>query len=220
MSPPAAPRSSLAEALRAGTRTLHGEVERSALMQALLKGRLSRAGYVGLLRSLAELYRALEGALEAHRGHPAVAALWAPQLRRSAALAADLQVLHGPGWAREVPVEAPAAAYAAHLAGLAPELLVAHLYVRSLGDLNGGQLLARLVAGGVAAGLAGGTAFYDFGGEAEAARLARELRQRLAALELAPAVQAAVVEEARSGFERHRALFEALAARHLQPLTR
>ena len=98
-----------------------------------------------------------------------------------------------------------------HLAHAQPERLVAHAYVRYLGDLNGGRVLQRRVAGALQRPDA--TSFYDFGGEDGAARLAHDVRAALAGL--APAHADAVVDEARRAFEMHQRLFDEIARRNL-----
>jgi hypothetical protein len=60
--------------------------------------------------------------------------------------------LHGPGWAHRLTTVPAAAAYATtckQLSATRPALLAAHVYVRYLGDLNGGQMLSRIVAKGL-----------------------------------------------------------------------
>lgn len=204
----------LPDRLKAETRALHTSVERSVLMRALLGSGFDRAAYVALLRALHTIYAALEEALARQAGHPAIAPLRLPGLDRAGALAADLDALHGPGWADTLPSVPEASIYARHLAHLAhaqPERLVAHAYVRYLGDLNGGRVLQRRVAGALQRPDA--TSFYDFGGEDGAARLARDVRAALAGL--APAHADAVVDEARRAFEMHQRLFDEIARRNL-----
>ena len=46
-----------------------------------------------------------------------------------------------------------------------PALLVSHAYVRYLGDLNGGQVLQRVVTGNAGLGSGIGTRFYEFGSQ-------------------------------------------------------
>ncbi len=199
----------LAARLRGATRELHAEVERTGVMADLLAGRLPRAGFAALLRNLHALYAALEPALEGF------ALLPVPPLGRTARLAEDLQVLHGPGWQAALPLAGAAAEYAARLQALgarqAPEL-AAHAYVRYLGDLHGGQVLARLVAKRY--GLEGGegTRFYDFGDEARVQRLREELRGALVSLQPGSAAADAIVEEACWAFRQHAKLFSELAA--------
>jgi heme oxygenase (biliverdin-producing, ferredoxin) len=209
----------LAARLRDATRKLHTEVEHAGLMQGLLRGQATRAGYCRLLRALHPIYVALEAGLARHADHPGLSPLGLSPLSRSdlsraSALAADLVQLQGPDWSLDIPPEAEALAYAGHLQRLAeaqPALLAAHAYVRYLGDLSGGQILARRVAQGLGLGAGEAVAFYDFGGAARAGQLAAALRDGLDRIAPDEASAQALVDEAVAAFERHRALFTALA---------
>lgn len=201
---------SLSVALRDGTAAAHRRVESTPFVRALLAGRMERHGYTLLLRSLREVYGALEKALAAA---PLLAVLCDPALPRGPALDADLRRLHGPAWAQELTPTAAATAYAAHLAALAerqPLLLAAHAYVRYLGDLSGGQVLGRVVQRSYGLESPEGTRFYRF--EAPAADLARELRAGLDGLALDDAERQALLAEAQAAFERHEQLFSELQA--------
>lgn len=198
--------STLATRLRAETRALHQEVEATPFISRLLRGELGRAAYSALLRNLHEIYAALEAGLLANAGHPQIARLFTPKLLRTAGLERDLEALQGPGWPA-LPIAPAARRYGEHLktlSALRPELLAAHLYVRYLGDLSGGQMLEAIVAKSLGPGL---TAFYDFGGREEAKHLARELRAGFGALDGEGELASAIVAEAREAFEAHRTLF-------------
>lgn len=203
----------LASRLRRETRAAHAAAERSGIMRSILRGRASRAAYCGLLRALHEIYDALEPALVRHDGSPAVAGVRFPDLRRGAALAADLGALHGAGWRRELAPCPAASAYAARLRRLAdecPERLVAHAYVRYMGDLSGGQILRGLVAPTLGAPAGAGLSFYDFGGPDAVAALKARFRGELSALPAGGAAADAIVDEARLAFALHVRLFEEL----------
>lgn len=200
----------LSLALREHTAAAHRRVESTPFVRALLAGRMERAGYTLLLRSLHEVYAALEAALP---GEPALAPLHDPALPRSPALGADLTLLHGPGWRDELAPRPEAIAYAAHLGGLAgsqPLLLAAHAYVRYLGDLSGGQVLGRVVQRSYGLEAEAGTRFYRF--DAPAGRLAQRLRGALDALVLDAPGRAALLDEAQGAFARHERLFTELQA--------
>ena len=200
----------LAERLRAETRDLHTAAERAGIMPALLRGQIDRHAYCVLLRNLHPIYAVLEPALLGHAAHAVVGPVVFPALFRQAVLADDLRALHGANWADELPLQPAAAAYAQRLCEIdaaAPELLVAHAYVRSLGDLSGGQLLRRIVAKSLALGDDIGTRFYAFGSATDVASHLRAFRAALDALPIDDAAGNAIVAEARSAFERHAALF-------------
>ena len=208
--------SDLADALRQGTRALHTEVERTEFMRALLCGQMERRAYCLLLRSLHAIYASLEAALEASREHALLAGLYDPRLFRTAALARDLDDLHGTGWTDAIPIQPAGHAYRARLQTLAsdqPDLLLAHAYVRYLGDLSGGQQLKRIVGRslGLPGGMAG-VAFYDFGDEAQTAALTAVFRERLTRVPASERDIGRIVVEAQDAFGRHRQLFEQLAA--------
>jgi heme oxygenase len=203
----------MARRLREATRALHIEVERSALMHRLLSGRLPRADYVALLRSLQVMYVALEQGLAQHASHPRLAPLLQTGLPRSAALLHDIAQLQGSAGHDGGAPAAAARAYADHLHDLArhdPGLLGAHAYVRYLGDLSGGQAVARVVTRSLNLAPGEAVSFYDFGPPEQVARMAARLRAGLDRVAEAPAVADAFVAEACAAFERHRTLFDEL----------
>jgi heme oxygenase len=205
----------LAARLREGTRELHRAAERSGIMREILVGRsVPPAGYARLLRSLHAIYAALEAGLVRHAAHPAVAPVHFPELARAERLAGDLAVHAGPDWAALAP--APAADdYAARVRDLIerdPPLLVAHAYVRYLGDLSGGQHMPGLIAAAAGVRPDAGFAFYDFSALGDLAAFKTRYRAALDALPLAEADARRVVAEAESAFARHVRMFEELAA--------
>jgi heme oxygenase len=140
---------SVASALYLRTRTLHLEAERTGIMRNLLRGQASRNGFVLLLRNLLPAYRALEQGLDRHRGSPVLAALADYRFERAPAIESDLVALCGAHWSHDIPLLPAAVHYADRIAKVAAddgEKLIAHAYTRYLGDLNGGQILRRLLA--------------------------------------------------------------------------
>ncbi len=200
----------LTDALREHTRELHTRVERSGYMRALLRGQVDRPGYCVLLRNLREIYLALESGLARHGQSRAIAPVHLPGLARSAALARDLAALHGPDWQGAIAVVPATGTYVQRLQELAdgnPPYLVAHAYVRYLGDMSGGQLVRKVVKGSLQLDGAYGTEFYDFGGPEEAARLAQSFRAGLDAIPIDAQGIAALAREAQQAFSLHEELF-------------
>ena len=187
-------------------------------MHLLLKGSLPLPIYAAMLRNLHALYEALEPALQRHQADACIARFSAPGLDRTPSLVADLEVLGPPGWRDALPLEPAAQRYATRLRALGDagsRRLIAHAYVRYLGDLNGGQALKRLVCKQY--GLAGdeGTAFYEFGSAENVAGLRHKLRTGLAEMRLPADEVDNVVAEACDAFVWHIELFEQLMQRHL-----
>lgn len=203
----------LAARLKSATHELHARAERSGVMADLLAGRISRRAYVALLANLHAIYAAMEAAIDAtiareHR--PSCFAV----LARTAALASDLRAFG----VESVPAPLPQAlAYVARLRrlrGRQAHRLWAHLYVRSLGDLHGGQVLGRLVREQFA--IADSTRFYDFGSSDDVRSLRESLRARLSSLSLDAQREDDVVAEAVWAFEAHIAMFEELRGEELR----
>ena len=210
----------LTERLRSATSAVHRELERGPFVSTMLRGALGRAAYVDLLRNLEPIYAALETALDRHAGEPALRTIDFTPLARTSRLREDIAALEPqlPTDARSLPgsqPQEPSRVYVRRLQDVAeaqPELLLAHAYVRYLGDLSGGQLLRRIVAVGLGSAPGVGVAFYDFGDADATAMLARRFRSGLDEAKVGD--PDGVVAEALLGFELHRRLFEALAARH------
>lgn len=209
--------SSLAARLKAETADMHRQAERGRFMAALLRGEVDRAGYCTYLRSLHVLYGALEPALVRHGAHPLIQPVLDPALARGDALAADLCTLHGESWADELAPQPAALRYAERLervSGANPGRLLAHAYVRYLGDLSGGQVLRRIVA--QAMGLPGeagapGTRFYWFGDAARTRELTLAFRSGLEAIDPDATQADEIVDEALGAFGLHQCLFEELS---------
>lgn len=204
-----------AESWRTGSRAEHEAAESSAFVADLLAGRASAARYVAYLRRLRVVYTALEAALERHRHHPAVAAVDDPALRRLEALDADLRHWSRVAGRPEDAASPAATAYRERIedAGRAPHLLLAHHYTRYLGDLSGGQVLARALRRAFPDRTPddAGLAFYSFEEIAGPVPWKRAYRERLDGLRLDPAQDAALVEEVREAFRLNHALLDELA---------
>jgi len=212
-SPDILPATDLALMLRSHTKTLHTAAERAGLMPDLLRGHIERSQYCRLLRNFHEIYSALESALARHASQPSLQALQISGLSRRNALAADLAVLHGEKWQAEIPLAHAGRDYAQRLRELEanqPQLLLAHSYVRYLGDLSGGQMLRQIVARALQLDGGAGLAFYTFT-DPDATELAARYRRALQHLSIDSHTAAKIVEEAQSAFQRHIALFEELA---------
>ena len=200
----------LPDMLRAATWPLHTEVEKTGVMRRILAGRFDRWLYLALLRNLAAIYDALEPLLARHATHPWLAAIHDPSLARAHALRDDLRVLGADVQAMVLP---STQAYVDRLRVLgveAPKLLVAHAYVRYLGDLSGGQVLRRIVRRTLELSGSDGTRFYEFGDDASVAARARAFRQGLASIPADHAAALELIGEAQRAFALHAALFREL----------
>lgn len=130
------------------------------------------------------------------------------------ALTADLAHLYGPDWAARVePVEATAR-YAARLrehCHTSPAHFIAHHYVRYLGDLSGGRLVARKVAETYRLSGAG-LAFYRFDAIGDPKAYKAVYRERLDALPYDEEQLDLLVAEAQLAFGLNAAIFADLGS--------
>lgn len=191
----------LADRLRAATRRLHDEAERSGFVAELLGGRAGRRGYALYLRNLLPVYRRLEEGLERHRREPATRSMAKPEVYRSAALEADLLAIEGPDWSDRLPLLPSADRYARRIAQASSgdgARLVGHAYTRFLGDLSGGRILQRLLARSLSLE-PGALAFYEYPGVHDLDAFRRAYRAAVdAAADFADALD--LVDEARLAF--------------------
>jgi heme oxygenase len=207
---PQAP-ASLSRQLLEATRDLHRRAERSGIVQEILRGRAAREGYVLFLRNLHAPYAAMEVGLSRLAGSPALAPLARREVYRTDAIAADLACLAGPEWQRLLPL-LPAGRDYARLAARAAEgsgeRLVAHAYVRYLGDLSGGRVLARMLGRSLGLG-SEALAFYAFDGISDVDAFKGRYRDAIDAAGVAFGIDA-IVAEALRVFELNIELSEAV----------
>ena len=203
--------SSLSRRLRAETKELHTAAERSGVMSRIARGQVSRREYVALLVNLAAIYRVLEDELRAHHGNPALSWLDLDALTRLGRIEQDIATLRGAVDDESGDVIQPATqTYVERIRDAAathPELLVAHAYVRYLGDLSGGQILAPIVARALGSDGPRAVEFYQFPLITDVADFKRRFREALDR-SASGALCDRIVEEAKTAFVLHEALFK------------
>lgn len=130
--------------LREITNAKHREVEALPLIQTIMQGKITKKQYVCYLFELANIYDVLEtlasskGILKGLEG-----------IERTEKLHCDLEELDSNYYRN---LTQSTLDYIAYLSQLASDkdhsyLLLAHVYVRHMGDLYGGKLMARVVPG-------------------------------------------------------------------------
>ncbi|KAG5644772.1 hypothetical protein DXG03_007680 [Asterophora parasitica] len=226
----------LATLLRTSTYEAHELVAKSPGAMAMLSGRLRREEYVRYLIVLWHIYDAFEQALDRHATHPVLEPTYNPTLlARTPALASDISFLlqvEEFSW-KTHPVylqfleskPKELVAYVDRIRELSdsadPAPLLAHSYVRYLGDLSGGQTIRRTLgkAYGLDEEVGQGLSFYAFK-ELRSAKLANQgemkrikdwFREGMnTAGERGVEVKAAVLNEANTAFALNTALFKVI----------
>src|SRR4051812_3276773 len=203
--------SPLSRRLRVETKELHAAAERSGIMKRIARGQVSRPEYVALLENLSEIYRPLEEALRRHHRNPALSWLDLDALSRLGALAHDIAALRHAGDAVDT-IRPATRTYVERIRdaeATQPELLLAHAYVRYLGDLSGGQVLAPIVACTLGDEGARAVAFYQFPMIADPAAFKQSFRDALDGA-ASGTLSDRIVGEAKIAFVLHEALFREL----------
>ncbi|KAG0303745.1 heme oxygenase (decycling) 1 [Dissophora globulifera] len=204
----------LSNDLKQGTKILHAEAGRSKFMKYFFKGEVTMETYGRFLISLYQVYNALERALNEHKDNPAIALIYFPEeLFRLPALVEDIEFFNGPNWRDMLtPVTPGQQAYISAIERCAssqtPELLVAHAYTRYLGDLSGGQVLAKRLQKYNDLPDDKGAAFYEFGLIEDNNQFKELFRKRLNQIEVSEELHQQIVEEAKETFLRNIDLFE------------
>lgn len=213
----------LSERLRAETKDVHTAAERSGIMRELLRRALPRDAYIALLQNLAAVYAAMESEIALHAAHHSLRAIDWTRLTRLPTLQNDIAVLTAVG-ATSAPRRDDSSAlvpatreYVAHLHTLGqqhPERLLAHAYLRYLGDMYGGQILRRLVLSSVADGNEHAVSFYDFTQIDNLHAFIATFRDAIDAMPQHPTEADTMIAEARYGYELHARMFTELATPH------
>ncbi|MCZ2817392.1 biliverdin-producing heme oxygenase [Modestobacter sp. VKM Ac-2984] len=202
--------------LKEATQADHTAAEGSGFVTALLAGELPRTAYADLLGQSHAVYAVLEEAAEAQADSPEVRPFLHPGLVRLPALEADLAFLLGPQWRRELAILPATERYVARLREVAfdwPAGLVAHHYLRYLGDLSGGQIIRRLV-GRTFDLEQDGLQFYVFDQIPKPKPFKDDYRAALDAAPWSAAEQERVIAEVSLAFRLNADVFADLGARH------
>jgi heme oxygenase len=202
-----------ARALRDATLDVHRQAEDEPFIASLMVGRRSAADFARLTAQLRPVYAALEPAVAAMRSRGLLAELFDPRLDRLPAIDHDLATLAS---GTDAPAAGPLSSTRAYtdrirrVAGSEPRLL-AHHYVRYLGDLSGGQIIATLMRKhyGVADDA---LTFYAFDGLASKGGFKTTYRRLLDELLADPAFYAEMLDETRRAYEANRRIFAELGS--------
>ena len=112
-----------------------------------LRGRVSKMTYANFIAQLYYVYEAMEDELAKNQSHEMVGPVYFPQeLTRLPSLELDLEFLYGSDWKNQIQMLTTTTDYVGHIRNVGkerPQLLMAHVFTRYMGDLFGGQILKR-----------------------------------------------------------------------------
>jgi len=178
-----------------------------------IAGQIPKDLYVLMLVNLTHIYIALEESWDANALR--LPTLTYEELRRTESLRADLEAFTGMPADQalaEIPPTPAVLEYVARLKELRshPDLLVAHAYTRYLGDLSGGQVLAKCVRDTF--GQDASVEFYNFP-IPSAHTFKQQYRRNMDALRPSAEVASHIVEEANMAFLFNMMMFQDLDVR-------
>lgn len=140
----------LADQMKTATASYHRRAEQSGIVSDILKKRVGVKAYTLYLRNLYLIYTGLEKPLgQRLDAYKTVSPFLNKMVRRSQPLAQDLYQLSGNKDWQNLPLLPSSLSYRKHIDHIRehdPISLLGHIYVRYLGDMNGGQVLHRLLS--------------------------------------------------------------------------
>ncbi|VXD24175.1 biliverdin-producing heme oxygenase [Planktothrix paucivesiculata] len=203
----------LATQLREGTKKSHTMAENVGFIKCFLKGTVEKTSYRKLAGNLYFVYSAMEEEMERHRNHPILSKLYFPELNRKQSLEQDLYFYHGANWKEEVQPSEATKSYVARIREISnsePELLIAHLYTRYLGDLSGGQILKGIAQNAMNLQDGQGTQFYEFNDIPDEKAFKVNYRQQMDSVDIDQDTATRIVDEANDAFGMNMKMFNEL----------
>lgn len=200
----------LSQEVASRTKAAHDRAESRPFMSQLLGGSLSVRDYVRYLAALAPVYEALEHQLQAGNVEASISLFDHRRLDRYERISSDLR-----GFGQDVDrINSTQAtnAYVAAVtsAAMSPQRLIAHHYTRYLGDLAGGQVIARSMSRhyDVPESL---LTFYDFSDLGDVVHYRRRYKNLLDLVPWSAGEKQEFIEEVSTVFELNAALFDELS---------
>lgn len=204
--------------LRAATWDDHNSAEHDTFLTELTKGQLSLAAHAAHTAQHYYIYTVLEDAAKTMGG-----AFHTEKLDRVDALERDLTHLIGPHWREQITPSTPTEEYLARLKEVAytwPAGFVAHHYLRFLGDLSGGQFVAKAIARAYGLTLGGdGLRFYSFPQISDLSAFKSDYRLKLNDSGWDALEQDRVIDEVRLAYRLNAAVLADLGREHANPFT-
>lgn len=203
----------LATRLREGTKKAHTMAENVGFVKCFLKGVVEPSSYRKLVANLYFVYSAMEEEMERHQQHPILSKIYFKELNRQRSLEQDLKYYYGSQWREQITLSPAGEAYVQRIREVSntePELLIAHLYTRYLGDLSGGQILKSIAQRAMNLSEGEGIAFYEFQDIPDEKQFKATYRQALDELPIDEATGDRIVDEANAAFGMNMKLFQEL----------
>lgn len=195
--------------LREQTSSAHESAEGSGFMSNLLEGKSSESAYRNLMAQLYFVYEAMEETVRRNADGEFLSQIFDPRLERRGAIESDLEILFGENWRDGIEATAATRDYVQRLSGVGELETIAHHYVRYLGDIAGGQVIAKMMTRLYEIKPEALT-FYDFSEIGKIKPYRDAYRDNLDQLDLTAEQTQVVIDEAVRAFELNTAVFREL----------
>jgi len=215
--------------LRSATQEVHSMAEQTSFIRGFLRGTASHASYLRLITDLLPVYEAMEGEMErlSKTGDEAIKLFYMPEISRCPALRRDIRYLSQTYLPEGEDAPEPSLhsrEYAQRIREVAeseqPLQLVGHLYTRYLGDLSGGQILARIARNSMQLNEGEGLDFYAFRRINSLADTKQRFRSALDQVGGDPQLEQLIIDEAVRSFRYNIAIFNDLPGNSLLSIWR
>ena len=205
---------SIRDLLKRGTHDIHSVAD-SLFTDELVKKKISLKTYREFLSQLYFFYTAMEEELESNKDHPIVGPVHFPdELNRVEHIKEDLEYFYGDSWETDIQCLPATAEYVDrvhHLGKEKPHLLIAHSYVRYLGDVSGGQILKKIIKRMYHLPDDGcGVQFFEFENIDCIPKFKDFYNARMNNLEVDDEMKQDIVQEAQQAFKNNIGIFKAI----------
>lgn len=207
---------SLSGEVASRTKAAHDRTESRPFMSELMAGALSVRSYVAYLAALAPVYEELEHQLRSTKGEASISLFDHRRLDRHDRICSDLR-----GFGQHVDKITPSPVTRAYVdvirsAAVSPQRLIAHHYTRYLGDLAGGQVIARCMSQhyDVPETL---LSFYDFSDLGDVVHYRRRYKSLLDLVPWSAGEKREFIDEVSKVFDLNASLFDELASEKSAP---
>ena len=203
----------LAQQLREGTAKSHSMAENVSFVKSFLGGVVDKKSYRLLVANLYFVYSAIEEEMLNNSSHPSVKLVYFPELNRKTSLEKDLEYYYGINWSKYIQPSAVTQTYVDRIHNIGkhqPELLIAHVYTRYMGDLSGGQILKNIAKNAMQLSGDAGTEFYVFRDIANEKDFKNMYREALDLIPLNDYQVNLIISEANVAFSLNMKMFQEL----------
>lgn len=203
--------------------------EQTTFIRGFLRGTASHESYLQLITDLLPVYEAMESEMESliQSGSSDLVGFYMPEIARAKSIRSDINYLSNKYLKEEQAHPEPSAAsltYSKRIREVAhsssPIRIVGHLYTRYLGDLSGGQILARIARNSMQLNEGKGLDFYAFRHINSIAETKQHFRSALDVIGGNKANEDMIIEEAILSFRYNIAIFDTLRGNGLLSIWR